>query len=150
MAKTEPRAGLLRLHDAIHTFSVAERRLMWRDKDKTESYSYSRFWVLGLIMAEGAVTHSQIVEQTNLNPASVTKLVERLQDHGLIERRRDERDGRKWWISLTAHGVEQVTAVHEGWTQSLAQRFAETSDADLDAACKIIEEVASLFDAIRE
>nr|WP_307797930.1 helix-turn-helix domain-containing protein [Actinoplanes flavus] len=69
------------------------------------------------ITDEGSLTASELVQQLQVSPASVSKAVGFLEEQGLIRRTRDERrreryfvDGGVWYQSTvaSAHGVARV------------------------------------------
>jgi len=40
----------------------------------------------------------------DINPGTIAVYIQRLVEKGLVERKRDERDRRNWWLTLTAAG----------------------------------------------
>lgn len=67
-----------------------------------------------LLMVKGApdgserTTITELVERLALAQSTVTELVQRAEDVGLIERERSERDGRVAHITLTAEGERRL------------------------------------------
>jgi DNA-binding MarR family transcriptional regulator len=136
-----------RLLRAIESFTVAQRRLIWRYK-RGNSLSSGRLRALGVLLAEGRATHGQLVVQAELNPASTTAMIEQLEAQGIVERQRDERDRRVWWISLTDHGRTEVINARARWDHRLADALADSTSEDLATACDVLERVISTFDSV--
>lgn len=62
-------------------------------------------------IARGADSLGQLGAELGLAPPSVTRVVDRLEDHGLIERRRDAVDRRRVTVSILPAGLRLVTSV---------------------------------------
>lgn len=60
--------------------------------------------ILLSLWQQDGLTASQLVEQLCTQPATVTKMLNRMEKSGVIERRPDPADGRARRIYLTAHG----------------------------------------------
>jgi len=58
---------------------------------------------------EEGQTHAQIAQVLGVQPATVSNMVDRLENNGLVERRPDEQDQRLLRIHLT----EQGRAIHQ-------------------------------------
>ncbi|PUB24795.1 DNA-binding MarR family transcriptional regulator [Promicromonospora sp. AC04] len=65
-----------------------------------------------LTLEPGPHTIGAIAERTGLTSGSATRLVDRLERAGLVERRADPQDRRKMLVSLTA---ERISAVDAAW-----------------------------------
>jgi DNA-binding MarR family transcriptional regulator len=141
----DERQGLEQLRHAVHVFNAAERRLRARYQRAGESLSLGHLRALFALMDHEA-TAGQLARDAELNPASVTAMVDQLEAQGLVERRRDDVDRRVCWISLTATGRSEVAAKESRWRQHLAEAFADTPDRDLETACRVLERLAAVFD----
>jgi DNA-binding MarR family transcriptional regulator len=69
--------------------------------------------ILRRLQQDGPQNVSALATALNLDGSTVTRQVTALQKDGLIERRRDPRDGRGTMIEATAVGLQQVEAVRE-------------------------------------
>jgi DNA-binding MarR family transcriptional regulator len=69
--------------------------------------------ILRRLQQDGPQNVSALATALNLDGSTVTRQVTALQKDGLIERRRDPRDGRGTVIEATAVGLQQVDAVRE-------------------------------------
>jgi len=58
-------------------------------------------------------TITDLVERLALTQSTVTELVQRAEEAGLVTRRRSESDGRVTYLSLTALGAERLRAAWE-------------------------------------
>lgn len=73
---------------------------------------------------EGRLSMSQLAASVLLTPSGLTRLADRLEAEGLIERRRCESDRRIWHVSVTELGrrrLEEAAPVH---LRGVAQHFA--------------------------
>jgi DNA-binding MarR family transcriptional regulator len=69
--------------------------------------------ILRRLQQDGPQNVSALATALNLDGSTVTRQVTALQKDGLIERRRDPRDGRGTVIEATAVGLQQVDAVRK-------------------------------------
>ena len=142
----ERNPGLDQLRHAVHVFSAAERRLRGRYQRRGESLSHGHLRALFVLIAEDEVTAGRLARDAELNPASVTAMVDQLEAQGLVQRRRDDQDRRLCWISLTEQGRSEVAEKEARWSQRLAEAFADMSDHDLETAGRVLERLALVFD----
>ena len=97
---------------------------------------------------------SELAANVILSPSRLTRLVQRLQAEGLVERHVDERDARVYFVSLTERGqrrLEDARFTHHAVIRSL---FLERlSDAELDELADLLRKAlgdsryVSLLDA---
>ena len=69
--------------------------------------------ILRQLEKDGPLNVSVLAAALNLDGSTVTRQVTALQKDGLIERRRDPKDGRGTVIAATALGLQQVDAVRQ-------------------------------------
>jgi DNA-binding MarR family transcriptional regulator len=143
----DQRPGIERLRHAVHVFIASERRLRGRYQRSGESpLSHAHLRALYILTTEHEVTAGRLAREAELNSASVTAMVDQLESRGLVQRRRDRHDRRAIWISLTDQGRSEVAAQEARWRRRLADAFAGTPDADLEAASRVLERLAAVFE----
>ena len=145
----EARQGIEDLRQAVQVFSAAERRLRSRDQRGRESLSHGHLRALFVLTAEHEATAGRLAREAELNPASVTAMVDQLEARGLVERRRDDHDRRVCWISLTDAGRLEVAEKEARWSRRLAEAFADTPDTDLETASRVLERLAAVFESVQ-
>jgi len=86
--------------------------------------------VLLVLHVDGALVSHELADALRISPASVTGLVDRLEDRGLVERVADPTDRRARHIHPTARGsqlVEQLMAEGSGHRVALLSRLDDES-----------------------
>jgi DNA-binding MarR family transcriptional regulator len=84
----------------------------------------------------------------DLNPASVTTMVDQLEAAGLVRRRRDTHDRRQCWVSLTDAGRQQVAEKERYWRARMAVAYSDITPEELAAAIKVIERTAASMERL--
>jgi DNA-binding MarR family transcriptional regulator len=105
---------LMELRRIVRTTQLSAKSLA-RDSGMTTS----QLVALQLLQNEGEQTASQIAEAMNLTQATVTSLLDRLQERGWVVRQRRDDDLRRVRIALTPDGAAQLARAPE----SLQERF---------------------------
>lgn len=142
----EQREGIERLRHAMHVFIASERRLRGRYQRSGESLSQAHLRALFVLTTEHEATAGRLAREAELNSASVTAMVDQLEARGLVQRRRDGQDRRSIRVSLTDQGRSEVAEQEARWRRRLAEAFADTTDADLEAASRVLERLAAVFE----
>ncbi len=142
----DQREGIERLRHAVHVFIASERRLRGRYQRGGESLSQAHLRALFVLTTEHEATAGRLAREAELNSASVTAMVDQLEARGLVHRRRDGQDRRSIRISLTEQGRSEVAEQEARWRRRLAEAFADTSEADLEAASRVLERLAAVFE----
>jgi DNA-binding MarR family transcriptional regulator len=79
------------------------------------------------------LTTGQIAELTGLTSGSATRLVDRLERAGLVERKPDPHDRRRTRVSLTARRAPEADAAWDAPGSAFAALLAEFGDEELRA-----------------
>lgn len=107
----------------------------------------SQLLVMQHIAQAGSALPSAIARAVDLKQATVTVLVNKLENAGLVSRRRDTEDRRRVWVELTDAGK----AMLERSPDLLQHRFERSFDAleDWEQALIVatLEKVAAMLDA---
>ena len=86
---------------------------------------------LDLLEREGPMSPGEIARRTQLAPASVTGLLDRLPRRGLVRRHADPHDGRRQLVEIERRHVPQFEALFEGLTTALAELYDGYSTQEL-------------------
>jgi DNA-binding MarR family transcriptional regulator len=70
-------------------------------------------------------THSELAERLHVQPATITKMLQRMQEAGFVQRRRDSEDQRVSRVYLTAAGREIQERVRQVWWQLEEEALAD-------------------------
>lgn len=82
-------------------------RLMRRAFDervRTQGITRPQWRVLGLLSRFGGSTQVVLAEMMDVEPITLGRMIDRLQEAGMVERRADPADRRAWRIHLTTKG----------------------------------------------
>ena len=67
--------------------------------------------VLALLNRFGGSTQVTIADMLDVEPITLGRMVDRMQDAGLVERRADPADRRSWRLHLTTEGEQKIEAL---------------------------------------
>ena len=144
---TELRPALEDLRSALSQMFGAERRLRGREHAPGE-LTHAHIRSLHALGAQGEMTAGQLAKSADLNPASVTAMLDHLQDAGIVSRTRSTTDRRVCLVSLTPDGRELLERKAAKWRALWQERLESYSDADLEVTGQIVRDLAALFDGI--
>ena len=81
-----------------------------------------------LVQHEGPLTASDLAQETGLTPASLSVIVDKLVERGLLTREQDRSDRRRWLLHATKTGaamVDEVYAAHAKRVNKLLRTYSE-------------------------
>ncbi|HEY3773849.1 MAG TPA: MarR family transcriptional regulator [Solirubrobacteraceae bacterium] len=145
-ARADQAESLDGLRDAIAQMFAAERRLRSRESAPGE-LTHAHIRSLHAL-SEGPLTAGQLARSAELNPASVTAMLDHLEDAGIVERTRSTTDRRVCNVALTESGRKLLSDKTERWRAMWAERLGAYSEAELDVARRIARDVAEMLDSI--
>jgi DNA-binding MarR family transcriptional regulator len=111
-------------------------------QEGTVGFSPSQGSMLATIERHGPLTPSELAQRERVQRPTVTRMLARLEDDGIVQRAADLADGRSFLVSLTPHGRELLAEVRTRKDAYLAQRLQALSDeerAALDRAADVLE-----------
>jgi MarR family transcriptional regulator, transcriptional regulator for hemolysin len=112
------------VHMESFGFEISETALvMRRDFDRRASglgVTRAQWRVLARLNIKNGVRQVDLAEALDIEPITLCRMIDRLEDAGLVERRRDEIDRRAWNIFLTDKAKPLLDEV-----QSLARQLQE-------------------------
>jgi MarR family transcriptional regulator, organic hydroperoxide resistance regulator len=145
-AVARPRIEQLRL--ALIQMLGAERRLRGRDHSRPGQLTYGQLRALATLGREREMTAGQLAKSADLNPATVTAMLDDLEAANVVQRHRSTEDRRVCNVSLTPEGWELLQHKLAGWQSLWEEQMVGFSDREVEAAARIIERVTGIYDVL--
>jgi len=131
-------------------------RLLWAVAHGLESTSKHMLATLGvtgpqrlvlrLLGHYGTMSAGELARTLHIHPSSLTGILRRLEEAGMLERRSDPEDGRRAVLKLTSKG-KRLNGRNEGTVEEVVERaLRSVSDADLRAAHRVLRALAAEFE----
>ncbi len=150
MSVVEPRtarsSALEQVRIAMGELFGAERRLRARDQQQPGGLTQSQLRALVLLDKEEAVPAGQLARSADLNPATVTAMLDQLECNGIVERKRHPTDRRVCMVSLTSKGRDIVHDKRAAWQSLWEQRLGHLSEAELLAALRVLKTMTDIIE----
>jgi DNA-binding MarR family transcriptional regulator len=101
-------------------------------------------------LGDGSQAISSLADREGIAQPTLTRMVERLENDGLVRRRRSEQDGRVVIVDLTPEGVAELAALRERYLAVLRERLAGLSDAQLEDLRAASDALVVVIEALRD
>ena len=134
------------LRGALAAMSGAERRLRGRDHNRRGGLTLAQIRALAALGREREMTAGQLARSADLNPATVTAMLDHLEESGIVQRHRSTEDRRVCNVSLTQDGWELLAQKLAGWQSLWEQKLADVSERDLQIAARVLRQVTDLYE----
>lgn len=142
-----PRSEIEQLRSAIAHMSGAERRLRGRDHSRPGELTYAQLRVLAALGREQQLTAGQLARSADLNPATITAMLDQLEAINIVARQRSLEDRRVCNVALMPEGWALLERKLAGWQARWEEKLAGVSDRDLKTATRVVQQIAELYDA---
>ncbi|MFG1953136.1 MarR family winged helix-turn-helix transcriptional regulator [Micromonospora sp. NPDC048830] len=140
-AKRVPPAQLApQLRDAITRLN---RRV--RQARPVGDLTVTQLSALTSLMLAGALTPRELADVERVQPPTMTKIVAKLEERGLVQRTPHPTDGRQVILAATEGGRAVLDQFERARNEWLAHRLAELSESDretLQRAAEILQQLA--------
>ena len=118
-------------------------RTAFNQQVTSHGLTYPRARALFRLAKKQNMNQSELAYELELEPATLVRLLDRMEEHGLIERRADPADRRVKLIALTPHGEEQAALVRAIADRVRDQIFEGTDIKELQVALALFERIAA-------
>jgi DNA-binding MarR family transcriptional regulator len=147
---TDREAILEELRSSFGELLGAERRLRGRDQHRKTGGELSHHQIRALfhLAKEPEVTAGCLAKNAELSPASMTAMLDQLEDWGFVERRRSAEDRRQVLVSLTDQGREKMQAKRAKWNETFLAALNEHSDEELASAVRVMRTIGGFLDTL--
>lgn len=124
----------LQLNQALFSMSHAYHlRAAKYGKKKPTGLAFSDRAVLMVLGQSAPINSRQLSSLMTINPGTISQYVHSLVKKGLVEKKQDEKDRRKWWLSLTKKGlsiyretITEAVAYTKDFISSLSEKEQKT------------------------
>jgi DNA-binding MarR family transcriptional regulator len=130
------------LRSAVSALHKRLRKQMY----SVATYSITEIITMGYLYRQGAMLPSELAGHTGVKTQSMSQILNKMQEHKLIRREPSKEDGRKVYISLTAHGkkiVEKTRYERDEWLgAAMEQSLTAKETAILAQSIAILEKLS--------
>jgi DNA-binding MarR family transcriptional regulator len=141
-------AALNALRAAYGELLGAERRLRGRNPARKGELSNAQVRALFQLKRDEECTSGEIAKRADLSPASVTAMLDQLEQDGIVRRRRSEQDRRQVIVSLTDAGHEALQAKRADWERLWLEQLSEHDDDEVEAATRVLRSIVRMLDGV--
>ncbi|WP_030156243.1 MarR family winged helix-turn-helix transcriptional regulator [Glycomyces sp. NRRL B-16210] len=106
--------------------------------------------MLGHLADHGEARQSRLVAELGLDPSTVTKMLQRLERQGLVERRPDPGDRRASVVAVTAAGRDLQGRIDESWRRLDALTCEGFDEADRRRLTELLDRLERNLAACEE
>lgn len=114
---------------------------------KESGLSTSQLIVLQTVVRESKVTPGSVAQAVSLSQATVTALVDKLEQRGLVQRQRDTEDRRRVWIEPTDGGRATAGAAPDLLQDRFQTRFKRLKDWEQSMVVTALERITEMLGA---
>jgi MarR family 2-MHQ and catechol resistance regulon transcriptional repressor len=107
--------------------------------------THAQFDIIATLGNTPGMTYKQLGERTLITKGTLTGVIERLEQKGLVARERSGDDKRSFFVRLTASGEAVFEQVFPAVIAHGKQLFASCSDADFDAIDQALSTLKQLI-----
>ena len=107
----------------------------------------SQLMVMQILSERGETSAGDIAKLTQLKHATITSLVDKLVDRGMLNRRRCTDDRRRVWLTLCEQGKSAITSAPDLLQDTFQNRFDKLPSWHQSMLVSSLERIAALLDA---
>lgn len=130
----------------VDAYLVVTRQINARIRDSiAEGLTNDQFIILRLINSQELCTSTYLAEAVAVGKSSITAIINRLVDAGLIERTRDENDRRQVYLSLTEQGSQIYLTAEKRVQEVISPYLMHFEEKDIEMFIMMFEKLAFLM-----
>lgn len=131
--------------DFLEALTKASRKIRTAFNQQVTAHglTYPRARVLFRLAKKQNVTQSELACELELEQATLVRLIDRMEENGLIERRPDAGDRRVKLLVLTRHGEQQAALVRAIAERMRDQIFRGIEPEKLRAAIDLLDRIST-------
>ncbi|MHA4868319.1 MarR family winged helix-turn-helix transcriptional regulator [Duganella sp. PWIR1] len=107
--------------------------------------THAQFDIIATLGNTPGMSYKELGDKTLITKGTLTGVIERLEQKGLVERQRNDCDKRSFFVKLTAEGERTFCTVFPEVISQSGKVFADFSDADFAALEKTLSELKNVI-----
>lgn len=129
-----------RFHSAMESF---KRKIVQEFSGRLQyGLTMPQFFMLHMIRDKGPCKATALAEQMEVKPSAITVMIDRLVNHGFVERSHDERDRRIVLIRLTEQGKQVLVQMNQIRAEIASRYFDKIDKVEAEQFLNILEKLA--------
>ncbi|MCB5202445.1 MarR family transcriptional regulator [Neorhizobium sp. T786] len=128
-------------------------RTAFNQRVTAHGLTYPRARALLRLSKKPGMTQSELACELELEQATMVRILDRMEEHGLVERQPDPKDRRAKLIVLTPRGTEQAALVTSIGHSMRLEIFADINSEDIAAGIQLLNKLgerAMLMEDLRD
>ena len=133
------------VEEAVASFRLAARVMFshWRRIVRERGATPPQIWLLRTLAERGGATPKELADEMCVTPANITGLVRKLERHGFVTRRRDEKDGRVVRLVASPKALAGLAAMRKAAGSQAATAFEDWSVEDIQRLSQMLRRLAA-------
>lgn len=153
MSARAPRAAaeeVEELRAAFVELLASERRLRGRDQKRTDGgLSMAQYRALSRLLDEPELTAGRLAEAADVQPGSMSQMLDGLERDGMVERGRSDADRRIVTVRLTDVGRREALAKRRHIARKWQDALGDLDAAEVRAGTDVLRRIAAFLDEVR-
>lgn len=141
------------LQNQTETALVALRRILKATANNVKAVAHktgltaSQLLVLQVLKTRGETLTGDLARAVDLKQATISILLDKLQERGFVERQRGDTDRRRVWVRITESGSRVLQGAPDLLQETFRARFRHLADWEQASLVAALLRVVSLLDA---
>jgi DNA-binding MarR family transcriptional regulator len=141
------------MQDQTETALVALRRILKATASNVRTVAHktgltaSQLLVLQVLKTRGETLTGNLAKAVDLKQATISILLDKLQERGLVERQRGQTDRRRVWVRITDTGKQVLESAPDLLQETFRSRFRDLAEWEQASLVAALLRVVSLLDA---
>jgi DNA-binding MarR family transcriptional regulator len=133
----------------LRTISMKYRHYVYNVLGK-DRWGVSQDLAIYHIAQQKEISQKDLVDKLNITPASVSNIVGQMESQGLLVRVQDEKDRRKFILSLTEKGQNMVPHVIDTWTKIQEETIQGFTESEKTTFFRLLKQLEKNLDRLNK
>ena len=146
IAMQDSRTGRLSA-EMLHFHQLYSEKISKRFRNQhVDAVTQAEYLVLAIVAESGAVSMSSLCERTMMLKQQITRMVNQLEEKGLVQRERSAQNRRVVLVRPTQAGCSLIQEVHKAVHDELSRIFSQLDEQAVEAYLGAIETINDILE----